>query len=91
MSGRLWRGHFTSNTEFGGGYRIVGTVNDGSSPANYRTRLFDQVTGMLIKEMFSTSGIYTFTWIANRSFYVVCHNHITQKAAIFSDQSPSAM
>ena len=79
------------DTLFGGASVLSGNVTDGSSPANYRVRLFDQATGMLIKEVFSESGFYEFTWIANRSFYVVCHNHTAQKAAIFSDQLPSAM
>jgi len=79
------------DTTFGGAGMLSGNVTDGALPANYRVRLFDQATGMLIKEVFSSLGAYEFTWIANRSFYVVCHNHTTQKAAIFSDQIPSAM
>lgn len=77
----------------GGASHISGTVTDGASPADYRVRLFDQVSGMLIKEVWSEAGSFDFTWIANRpaGYYIVCHNHLTNKAAIFSDQTPSAM
>lgn len=93
MAGVITGQQIYADVNYGGAYQIAGTVTDGALPSSYRTRLFDQVSGALVRESWSINGAYEFTRIANRpnGYYVVCHNHMTKKAAIFSDQLPSAM
>ena len=65
MSGRLWRGHFTSNTEFGGGYRIGGTAQRQGVGCKKRIRLIVRKTGRLIRELWSNSdGSFSFDYSA---------------------------
>ena len=78
--------------EFGGSYQLTGQVFVGPSPATRRIRLFDQISGLVVKEVWSdTSGNYVFNYIANRTYSMLCHDHVNSVLSSYSDITPSAM
>ncbi len=94
MPGRVMNTIARVDINNGGTYQITGRVMDGASPAQYRVQLFDQVSGLLLKETWSsTTGGYAFTWLAYKSagYTLVCFNHTDSQSAILSYQTPSAM
>ena len=94
MPGRVMNTIARVDINNGGTYQITGRVMDGASPAQYRVQLFDQVSGLLLKETWSSiTGDYAFTWIANKpsGYAIICFNHADSKAAILGYQTPSAM
>lgn len=63
---------------FGGNYRIAGTVTELGVVGSYRVRLFDRVTGVPIREMFSlATGNYVFANIKfkQNGYFVVAFDH----------------
>lgn len=94
MSGRAINTIVRGDIYNGGTYQLTGRVIDGASPAQYRVQLFDQVSGFLLKETWSSiTGDYSFTWLSYKSagYTIICFNHTDSKSAIFSYQTPSPM
>lgn len=82
--------------EDGGLYRIYGVVDRTGSPGSYRWRLFDRVSGRMIRELWTDSdGSYSFDNIAYRyqGYTMVLHDHSDTpcNATIFDRVTPVAM
>lgn len=82
--------------EDGGLYRIYGTVDELGQLGSYRVRLFDRVSGRLLREQFSDAdGNYSFQYLANRpqGYILVAHDHGADplNAAISDLVSPEPM
>lgn len=83
--------------EDGGKYRVAGTTKvEGSPklPVSRRVRLHDQLTGRLVRELWSTAGTgaYSFDNIKAGVYYVVAldHTHVNN-AVIAADFAAVAM
>lgn len=62
----------------GGLYQISGTVDELGQLGSYLVRLFDRVSGRLLREQFSDAdGNYLFQYLANRpqGYILVAHDH----------------
>jgi len=61
----------------GGAYRLTGVVTSNGIPASRRVRLFDQLSGRLMRETWSDSvtGVYVFENIRQGTFFVLAHDH----------------
>jgi len=61
----------------GGAYRLTGVVTSNGIPASRRVRLFDQLSGQLMRETWSDSvtGVYIFDYIRQGTFFVLAHDH----------------
>jgi len=61
----------------GGAYRLTGVVTSNGIPASRRVRLFDQISGRLMRETWSDSvtGVYIFDYIRQGTFFVIAHDH----------------
>lgn len=84
------------NVEYGGAYRIAGTVNELGVNGSYRVRLYKRQNGEVIAETWSASnGSYAFNYLANISngYFVVAHDHTTplNNAAIADLITPEPM
>lgn len=80
----------------GGLYQISGTVDELGQLGAYRVRLFDRVSGRLLREQFSdASGNYSFQYLANRplGYILIAHDHGDDplNAAIADLVSPEPM
>lgn len=83
FAGQINNQRFTKDVQFGGDYRIAGIVTEIGVPGSYRVRLFDRMTGMLVRETWSAStGEYAFNNITptpNQSvtngYFVVAFDH----------------
>jgi hypothetical protein len=65
MAGRVMNVMVRRNMEFGGGYRIQGTVTELGVAGGYRVNLFDRYSARLIGSTWSASdGSYAFTYMA---------------------------
>lgn len=87
----------SADIEDGGGYRIAGTVTELGVAGKYRVRLFDKVSGRLIRETWSdpVTGAYAFERIAYRAqgYIIVAHDHgaSPHNAAVADFATPEAM
>lgn len=74
----------------GGALRIAGAVKIDDTPdipVSRRVRLFDQLSGRLVRETWSAEdGSYSFDKIADRKFFVVAFDHTLQDNAAIKDQ-----
>lgn len=82
--------------EDGGSYQITGTVDELGVPGRYRVRLFDRISGRLIREIWSAAdGTYSFQNLAYRpqGYFVVAYDHgeNPHNAAIADLMTPEAM
>ena len=71
----------------GHGY-IAGTVTINGVPASRRVRLFDLISGRLIRETWSASnGAYQFDYLAlNREYLVLSHDYQAIYNAVVADR-----
>jgi len=61
----------------GGAYRLTGVVTSNGIPASRRVRLFDQLSGRMMRETWSdaVTGVYIFDYIRQGTFFVLAHDH----------------
>lgn len=79
---------------FGGTYRIAGTVSRLGVAGKYRVRLYDQRSGIIVREVWSDeAGNYAFNYIADGVYYVVAFDHTNNpvNAAISDYVTPEPM
>lgn len=96
MAGVIMTGAVTRDIEYGGPYRVTGTIDELGVLGRYRVRLFDRVSGRLLRETWSDSdGNYAFEHIAYRSqgYILIAHDHgaSPQNAAIADLVTPEPM
>lgn len=66
----------------GGGYRIHGTAKKQGWPGRYRIRLFDRLSGRLVREVWSApNGAYSIEYIAYRyqGYFATLHDSAPYK------------
>ena len=85
------------DTVDGGRHQVAGTVKIDDSPdipVHRRVRLFEQLTGRLVREMWSDpiTGAYAFDHIKLRPYFVITHDHLHNYNAVVADNlAPEAM
>lgn len=67
----------------GGAFRVAGTASNIGTPnvpVRRRVRLHDQITGRVLREVWSdgTTGAYSFDWIRPGTYYVTGFDHTRQ-------------
>lgn len=83
--------------EYGGSYRIAGTVDEMGVLGRYRVRLYDRKIGALVRETFSdtVTGAYSFQNIALKTngYFAVAFDHADpwRNAAIADLITPEAI
>lgn len=80
----------------GGAYRVTGTVDELGVAGRYRVRLFDRISGRILRETWSAAdGTYAFNHLAYRAegYFAVAHDHgaSPQNAAIADLITPEPM
>lgn len=86
----------TRDIEDGGAYRVAGTVDELGVVGRYRVRLFDRISGRILRETWSDAdGAYAFNYIAYRAegYFAVAFDHgaSPQNAAIADRITPEPM
>lgn len=87
------------DVNFGGLYRVQGTVKEKASPSNVplrrRVQLYDHATSLMVREMWSdaATGAYTFSEVnGSLKYYVVAFDHTGGYRAVIADNlTPEAM
>lgn len=80
MAGRAMNLTLRRDMTNGGSHQITGVVDRLGAPGRYRVRLFDQMTGIILRETWADeSGNYAFPYIAARvqRYFTVAHDHTT--------------
>lgn len=74
----------------GGGYFLAGTVQIDATPdvpVSRRVRLFDSLSGRLVRETWSAAdGAYSFTKIRAGTYFVTAHDHTLEHGAVIRDR-----
>lgn len=74
----------------GGAYFVAGTVQIDATPdvpVSRRVRLFDALTGRVIRETWSAAdGTYSFTKIRAGTYFVTAHDHTLEHGAVIRDR-----
>lgn len=73
-----------------GSYRITGTTQNKATPSNLpvsrRVRLHEQISGRLVREVWSdASGAYAFNCIRLTTYYVVSFDHTGTFGGVIAD------
>lgn len=74
----------------GGAYYVAGTVQIDATPdvpVSRRVRLFDSLSGRLIREVWSgADGAYAFLKIRAGTYFVTAHDHTLEHGAVIRDR-----
>lgn len=73
-----------------GSYRITGTTKNKATPSDLpvarRVRLHEQISGRLVREVWSdASGAYSFNGLRLTAYYVVSFDHTNTFSAVIAD------
>jgi len=70
-------GIMKANMIDGGNTRVHGIISVNGTPVMRRVRLFEQLTGRFIREMWSdkTTGAYSFDYLRSTKYFITVHDH----------------
>jgi hypothetical protein len=89
-SGRVLKKFIGYDGIDGGWCRVVGTVSIDATPdvpVSRRVRLFDALTGRVIREVWSAAdGTYSFNGIRAGTYFVIAHDHTLEYNAVIRDR-----
>lgn len=88
VGGRVAARVMRRDMQDGGKGYIAGTVAINGVPASRRVRLFDLISGRLIRETWSAAnGAYQFDYLAlNREYLVLSHDYLAIYNAVVADR-----